>query len=319
MNRLLNSTEELKAHFATVDGNIKWPSFKSFEEDAERDVIEPAIGQDTIDVLTGNAGTLDGVKLQALELLQRSAAYLTVLNWSQTSTFRITDQALYISKGNDGVVISDKKLRDFRSHCETAGYNFLDKAIDLMERNLVLFPSYADSGVRQEQMKNFIRTAIEFSAQKNIRNSRVTFLAMRETMLDVEDHYLPVAMGAYYPVYKERFLDDDLSQPEKVLLPMIRKAVAFLTIAGSGDLPLQFTADGIFVSRLNSSMDFEQRDPADQARIQYQLDDLRDKGMRKLNELRTHLIDNATAYPDFQFTAAPDVEVNSKDSGLFIF
>lgn len=316
---LINSTVELKAHFATVDGNIAWSSLKTYLEDAERDHIEPAIGPDALIYFAGNLQGLDGVKLRVLQLLQRSAAHLTILNWSQTSPFRITDKALYISKGGDGVVISDKKLRDFRSYCETAGLNFLDQAIELMEANLVQFPAYAESGTRQEQQQCFIRTAREFSRLKSIRDSRHTFTMLRPAMLEAEDHFLPVAMGAYYQVFKERFLDDELSIAERALLPMVRKAIAFLTLATAGDLPLQFTADGIFINRYGNSIDYEQKDPAEQSRINYALADLREKGMRKVNELRQYLIDNVSSYPDFDYTPVPEEPVNDKDSGLFIF
>lgn len=319
MSNLINSTADIKAHFATIDGNMLWTSFKSFCEDAERDVVQEAIGADALTYFTGNLTGLTGVKQDVLTLLQRASAYLTVFNWSQTSLFRITDKALYIGKSGDGVIISDKKLRDFKRYCDETGNNHLDAAIDLMENNLDQFPAYAESGTRQNIQQGFIRTAKDFQKQKSIRNSRVTFLAMYTTMVDVQENRFPAVMGDYYEIFKERFLDDELSPDEKKLLPVIKKALAFLTIAESGDLPLQITGEGIFISRLNGSLDYEQKDPVDMAQLQYTLDDLRDKGNRKILELQQYLIKNAILYPDFTPPPVDDIDVNSLDSGIYVF
>lgn len=320
MANLINSVAEIKANYAAVDGNMEWDSFESYCQDVERDIIaDTAIGSDALNYFIGNLNALDGIKKDVLTRLQRASAYLTVHKWSFSAAFRLTDQALYVTKGKDGAIISDKKLRDLRTYLEETGYMHLDKAIDLMEGNLDQFPAYADSGLRQQVQQAFIRTAADFSRQKSIKDSRVTFMALYTNMLDVQDRRLPDAFGDYYELFKERFLDDELSPEEKKLLPAVKKAIAFLTLAESSDLPLQITGEGIFINRGNGSTDYEQRDPADELRIKYAFEDLRDKGNRKIQELKQYLVTNSILYPDFTPPQIEDTEVNNDCSGIIIF
>ncbi|MGY0037638.1 hypothetical protein [Pedobacter sp. NJ-S-72] len=110
MAHLINNIEELKANFSALDSNFNWPSIKSFVEDVETDIITETIGEDTLLYFQGNLTGLTGKSLQVLQTLIRSVAYLSVLRWSQTAIFRLTDKALFVAKSADGVIISDKKI-----------------------------------------------------------------------------------------------------------------------------------------------------------------------------------------------------------------
>ncbi len=321
MANLLNNKEDLKANFSGIDANFNWESIKSFVEDVERDIIAETIGDDALGYFRGNLTGLEGNPAKALQLLRRSVAYLSMLRWSQTALFRFTDKALYVSKSTDGAIISDKKLRDLRNHCEEAGFNYLDKAIAIMESNLESFPSYSDSGVRQNLLKGFIKTAHDFSLQRSINNSRITFLSMSTIMLDIQEEYLPNVMGAdYYEEIKEKYLDGDLNSDEKKLLPLIKKAVALLTVAQAcKDLPIKLSDKGLFINRYNSSSDFDQADPAAAARAQYLSDDHQDKGQRKLAELQAYLIKNVADLPGYISPATNISSHNDEHSGTYIF
>ncbi len=319
MSTLISSIEDLKSNLGAIDADMNWESMQSFVEDVERDIIAETIGDDALAYFAGNPTLTTGVFPKAFALIKRAEAYLSILKWSQTSLYRLTDKSLYIAKNTDGVVISDKKLRDLRNYCEESGFNFLDKAIGLMEANLDQFTAYAESGVRQSLLHGFIKTAADFDLQRSINKSRITFMSMSAIMLDVQDEYLVPVMGkTFYDNFKERYLDDDLTADEKKLLPLIKKAVAFLTIGRAcSELPIKITDKGLLINRYNNTQEYDQQDPASAARIDYLQEDILEKGRRKLSELTAELVANASLYTEFVPPATETNTPNDCDSGIF--
>ncbi|MGY0037637.1 DUF6712 family protein [Pedobacter sp. NJ-S-72] len=188
-----------------------------------------------------------------------------------------------------------------------------------MEANLSLFPAYAESGLRQNLLRGFIKTA-DFSLQRNINNSRMTFLSLMEIMLTVQDSVLPHVMGQeYYEVFKEKFFDDDLSLTEKKALPLIKKAIAPLTIAQAcKELPVKLNSRGLFINKFVDTKEYDQQEPADAARTQYLCDDHQEKGERRLVDLRDFLIKNAGSLPGFIPPSVISVNYNAEDSGIYL-
>ena len=320
MATLINNKVDLKANMGAIDANFTWESIKSFIEDVERDIIADSVGTDIIDWYLAHLDGLDGAQLKVYQLLCRAEAYLGIYRWSQTALYRLTDKALYIAKATDGAIISDKKLRDLRNYCQEEGFNFLDKAIRLMEASLMDFPAYADSMERLELLKGFIKTAAEFNLLRSIDNSRLSFLSMYAIMLDEQDDYLPRYMGDdFYDGFKERFLDGDLSAEETKLMPLIKKAVAMLTIArASKELPVKFTARGLFINKFADTREYDQQDPAEAARLQYLADDTFEKAERKLIELQNYLVAKADLFPGY-IAPLPDTTIlNSACDGIII-
>lgn len=320
MPMLINSIADLKANLGAIDANFNFVSIQSFIQDIERDVIADSISDDALTYFQEHLTGLSAIPATVLQLLQRADAYLSVFKWSQTALFRMTDKALYIAKSTDGVVISDKKLRDLRNYCEESGFNYLDKAISLMEANLDSFTAYADSGTRQTLMEGFIKTAIDFDYQRRINKSRLTFISIQSIMLDVQDEFLPDAMGSdYYAAFKEKYLDDELSSDEQKLLPYIKKAVAFLTISRAcNELPVKVGSKGLLINKYNDTREYDQADPATSAQIQYLSEDNEEKGKRKLIELQNYLVQNALTYPGYIAPVITPVNYNDRHSSTFL-
>ncbi|HVW97501.1 MAG TPA: DUF6712 family protein [Mucilaginibacter sp.] len=320
MATLISDIATLKSNFSGIDANFSWASIKSFVEDAERDIIADAIGDEAVTYFQENPNLNDATFQKARSLIMRAEAYLSVLRWSQTAVFRMTDKSLYVAKSSDGAIISDKKLRDLRNYCEENGYRYLDKAIATMEGAIDTFAAYRDGEARQATLQGFITTAADFNAQRRIDNSRLTFISIGAMMLDAQDEYLPPVMGAaWYVDYKSRYISGGLTVAEKKLLPIIKKAVAFLTISRAcRELPVKVGAKGLLINRYNNSNEYDQQDPADAARADFMVDDNQDKGQRKLDELKNFLVANATDYPDYIPPATPDVTENDDPcSGIY--
>lgn len=320
MPNLINSAADLKANFSALSLNFKWENISSYAQDAETDIIGKAISPEALLWFQTNLTGLAGVQLQALNWLQRSVSYLTVLKWSQTALFQFEDKALFMAKTTAGVIPSDNKLVKLRTHCSEEGFKFLDKALDLMENNLGSFDTYATSATRLELNKGFIKTAIDFSKQRNISNSRLTFLSMYYFMIDIQEEKLPdILTPAYYDLFKTAYFSDTLDAEAAKLLPFIKKALAMLTIgAACKQLPVQFNSGGLFVNRYEDHLDYGIKDPADQSRLQFLADDHDEKGERYLQQLQDYINTNFALLAGYVAPpVVPDCDVNSKDSGLF--
>jgi hypothetical protein len=317
---LINDAATLKANIGSIDANFTWGAISSFVQDVERDIITEAIGPEALLYFEGNLTLSDPTFQKALQLMQRAEAYIAIFKWSQFALYRITDKSLYVAKNGDGVIISDKKFRDFKTAAEEAGFNFLDKAIAVMEANLTTFAAYAASGTRATLMQGFIVTAADFHLQRSIDNSRLSFMSMHQIMLDVQDDFLPDILGAaYYPVFLDSFLDGDLTSDELKLLPFIKKAIAFLTVSRAvKQLPAKITSKGIMINKYNDNREYEQQEPAELARIEYLSDDSLEKGQRKLYDLKNFLVANSSLYPNFILPVTVTVTPNCADSGTFL-
>jgi hypothetical protein len=318
---LINNAAELKANFGSLSLNFTWPNISSFAGDVERDIIGAAIGTDALSWFTDGLLTLDGISKQALTYLQRAVSYLTITKWSQTALFQFEDKALFLAKTTTGAIPSDKKLYDLRRYCEEEGFKFLDKALDLMENNLASFTQYRDSDTRQALNQGFIKTAIDFSAQRNINNSRLTFLSMFYFMIDIQEDKLPELMTPeYYALFKERYMAGTLADGELKLLPLLKKGVAMHTVAAAcKQLPVQFTSGGLFLNKYDSRADYGTQDPADASRLQYLADDHSEKGDRFFSKIQVYMAANAGDLPGYVLPVVTDVNVNCEHNGIYSF
>jgi len=323
MPNLINNAADLKANFAALSLNFKWENISSYAQDAERDIIGEAISPEALAFFQANLTGLPNNQAAVLTLLQRSLAYLTILKWSQTALFQFEDKALFVAKSTTGAIISDKKLVDLRQSCEEEGFKFLDKALDLMESDLASFTEYRDSDTRAAMNEGFILTARDFSKQRSINNSRVTFMSMYYFMIDAQEAKLPDVMTpAYYALFKQRFIDATLTADELKLLPYIKKGIANLTIAAAcSQLPVQFSAGGLFINKYVSRTDYEAKDPAEIARLQFLADDHAEKGERFLLQLQQLMQDplNGLTLPGYVLPVVNNVCVNKEKYGIYQF
>jgi hypothetical protein len=319
MPNLINSSADLKANFGSLSLNFTWPNIKSYAEDAERDLIGTTIGPEALTWFQGNLNGLATVPAMALTYLQRSVSYLTLLKWSQTALFQFEDKALFLAKTTIGAIPSDKKLIDLRKYCEEEGFKFLDKAIDLMENNLASFTQYRDSPARQILNRGFIKTAVDFSQQRNINNSRLTFLSMFYFMLDIQDEKLPDVMTpVYYALFKSRYLADALTPSELKILPLVKKSIAMYTVAEAcKQLPVVFNSGGLYINKFQGRQDYEMNDPAEISRLQYLANDHNEKGERYLLQVQAYITANAADFPGYILPVVKDVKVNREKSGLY--
>jgi hypothetical protein len=103
------------------------------------------------------------------------------------------------------------------------------------------------------------------------------------------------------------------------LLPLIKKAVAFATIArASKELPVKITARGLFINKFNDAKEYDQQDPAESARLQYLSEDTYEKAERKLIELQNKLMANPSLYPGYEAPATDTTTLNCADDGIII-
>jgi hypothetical protein len=320
MARLLSNETELKANFASLDVNANFSGFKSYVEDAE-DTLADIVGYHVINSLADQKESEDPVVKRAVSFMSRAVAHLGIYIWSKTAMYKITEGVLMLVKSEKGAIISDKKLQDLHGYCQDTGYNFLDRAIKVMEGNLAKFPIYASSDERMSARRYFIQTAGDFSAYHSIGNSRITYQSLLPVMADVEERFLPVYMGEeFYMNYKEAYLNETADSDFKKLLPFIKKAIVLLTVSESFNrLPVQLKASGLFIDSFTSTTEYEQKlspDLTEKERLRAYYFNL---GESTLLKLRQYIIKNAALYPEFIPPVNTIISINSKESGLYAF
>ncbi len=159
-----------------------------------------------------------------------TAPFALMLGISELSV-RMSDSGFTVDKKEDNYVpASDKKIETLRNDLRLRGYQLLNVALDYVEKNIDIFPTWQNSIYYQRQNKNFIRNAQEFQdiGAVNIGYDRFVFDSFLPTITLIEERYLMERMGLdLFDNLKENV--DTVTGEKKLLLLYIRRFVALKT------------------------------------------------------------------------------------------
>jgi hypothetical protein len=218
--------------FLAVDLSMKEKTIRPYIKPAEEQVIR-LLGKDQYEELDdyyNNSESEDAILDALLPYVQRP-----IVNFA----YFLGLSALNVSIGNSGIAVvlnanltpaSKQRTDDLKADLEKAAYDALESLLEYLEENLNDFPLWEASDAYVYQYEYLITSARKFDELLRINRSRLTYLNWRPTMADVEFLELhPVVSKELCEELKEEIKINDVSEANLVVLPLLQKALAYLT------------------------------------------------------------------------------------------
>lgn len=189
---------------------------------------------------------------------------------------------------------------------EAAGWEAVEHLYKYLEANKATFTAWAASDQYSEFKGGFIFNAKTFDDCVKIGKSCRTFVAVKPKMANIEQWaILPVLGQTLFDQIKAQIKANTVSADNAVILPLIREAVANLTMASAFDsLNMKVDGRGITVYEASTGNESSSRIQAQMAERKEYKKNLKDTGEAILNRLAKYLNDNASTYPLFQASDA---------------
>jgi hypothetical protein len=229
---LIKDTTKLKEILSTIQVNFSPKTIMPFVEQAELKYIIEVLGQEFFDELdAANEATPTAQQEAAIVRLQKAIAYYALYDSVPFINVAIGDAGI----GASGSMNQQAAARwTVDSLSEAAAKNadvFIEQALIFLEKNANDYPTWKTSDYYTESKEMVIGTTAELSKYINIRNSRRTFLLLRNYIERATDMYLLNAIDStvYEEVMAER-ANNTLTDENAKRLKMMQKVVAQYTL-----------------------------------------------------------------------------------------
>jgi len=194
---------------------------------------------------------------------------------------------------------------NLRNYFKSTGFNGIDDVLEYLEENITVFTDFRDSEEYKSLKDNFIPDTKTFDGIYFIGGSRLTFLRLKKHINTISELALKQVLGVdNLKLIREELAKDEPAQKVKDILPVIRKALAFLSAAMlMEDSGADLTEKGLyFESKISGYNNDTKVQPSEKDRIAALIK--RDSGIGEsyLLELKNHLKDHAADWNDYVAT-----------------
>lgn len=352
--RLINDTEYDKAtvkdtdfmqFYPSVSANMKWKSLLPYADQAEKCYILPYISSayyQDLSLKYNNlpvAGVLKlctpansesfvteiPVEAQVFYYLRCASAYYTIYDAMPHINIIIGDKGIHEPAVENMAGVRQWAFKNTRWDALLKGYQFLDKAIELMEEEIddapdTAFPKYKNSDAYSVSKELIIPTAKTLSQFINIKNSRRAYMSFRPFIRNAETLYIRPLLGSdYYLELKTALKSFDTQTTEtkaaiNALLPHLQAYLAQCAIVeATPELNLYNDGDGWKVLESTDGMSMTKEAAAN--KIQHLISKAEGNMTYFRAELEGFIYENLDDYPTFKADASAnkDHEDNQED------
>jgi hypothetical protein len=310
---LFKTIEEVQAVQPTLSSS-EFDNILPFIKQAELDFIIPAISKEQYDNLSAwynTATPTDDAENEALlEKVQAALALYAYYLWIDSGQLQIGDSGIRIATTDTLKTAFQWQIDALKISVLNQAGSATDHLLDFMETNKDDYDLWSASESYTEFKDCFIVSAKDFTKiYGKLGGSRLNFLAIVGQMKKVEDFILEAELSpAFYAELREQYLDDDLSTENALLIPMIKKALAHLTMAEAfTQLVVSISENGVLnfnttAGRINSKQNLPAKDQQiTKLELQARLD-----GATYLRKLKDFLRTNIADYPTYAASDAYD-------------
>lgn len=269
---LFKTTAEIKK-FWPIIGTTKIESLLPFIETAERDYIIPFISQEQYDDLNeaynseeeGSGSSMSAEQTVLLYRVQSALAHYLFYLWIPTGQLQIGDNGIRIAVTDTLKTAFEWQIDGLKRSVLKAAGSAMDALLSYMEAHKADYSLWVASEAYTEFKDLFIPTTSLFTKlYAPLGNSRLNFLAIRSSMMMVQDFVIKAELGDdYYEELMAQHLigdateegsgQDGLTPENKKIVGLIQKALAQLTMARAF-MELSVTIDDRGIMNFNNAM-----------------------------------------------------------------
>ena len=288
-------------HQQTSDGNVM-----PYIEDAACVYLEPVISSELYEQLVTEteADSLTAANLKIIKHLRKALGYFTLYDLMPFQNVKVSNAGIATNQAQNGhfTGVRQWEKNETKAAAITKADKFLDKALTIMLSNPDDYPLWKNSEVYSVSFDLLIPTSEEFSSISQ-KITRRTFLFLVPFMRTAEHKYIRSAIGIeLLSGLKDRIINDTLTANDVIILPLIKKALAYYTLyTGASSLKLDFSTEGI---RLVSTSDgISSSTPAGKDYHEWRKERYHD-GENFLGELKNYLEKNYEDFPEYESSTA---------------
>lgn len=306
MRLIFKSIEELNEvlpipvsmNFKALEGSIdqlqtKWlvPMISKAQFDHFLDMIE---GSDSIPVLKQNA----------IRLCRMALAPIIVRESADILNINMVQGGFTVNKSEKTDVASANRVLLLKEQLTVNAQEGINQLIDFIEANENTFNLYRDSIERRERKKLFVSSVEKFnSGLPGLTINHFVYQKLRQVIEVTESRYLVKILGADLFSHLKTLISTSASLGVYApIVPFIERAIPSIVLAECID-PLNIKIDerGVYVSIIRNANEPQQTEKGEMPVIEKRL---RKYAEERMEDLASHLTENATTYPLFQNSSA---------------
>ena len=194
--------------------------------------------------------------------------------------------------------IAQWQKKDLQNTYRTKAHKALDRLLAFLDENADAFPKFKESKAYKTVNQFFILNAKEFNRYRYINDSHLVFKKLAPSMRYVENHILKPLLGDnLFDSVKMQFIDNQVDEYNKPLIPLLKEALAWLTFQdGMSDILTEIGYDGII------QLSEEGRTPIKTDLAEILAQDSHSKAHQMVFRIKQFLQDNVRDYPLFEGT-----------------
>lgn len=242
-----------KAFYPEINRSMAFLELKPYIEQAVDTYVIPYISQEQYDsVLTlyHNGTVLSTEQARFLELLQRAAAYYTVMHALPKKLGVLASMGAVQNAPNGGSTgISQWNYHNQLLSITKDADRFLDALLSYLEGHLSVFTGWAGSAAYTKGKSVYFRTVSEYQEYHGIGDSFRTFVALVPYMKKATEKYiLPIIGNGLHTELNTALLAQNTTEEQDALIHQIRRCLAEWTMyMGIPSLMVVVEHDGIKV------------------------------------------------------------------------
>lgn len=299
--------------YCSINISADFNEFSIYLKRTDYDFIEKNIGTAFYNyiqgVYTANQATYPATPTNdknAIEKLRYASAAYALYLWIPQGQVQIDSSGIRIANTDTLKTAFRWQIRDLQRSLIALANSYMEEALKYFSDNKATYTQYASAPEYSYFNDTFIKTAFEFTKYYSpLNNSRLKMMRLKPSIDKVEEFDIQaVLFPTYYAALKTAVKNGTTSAADDAILPMIKAAVANLTIARAvTDLSVSFDENG-FIEFDNVGVD----DAADSKKFSESAKKAlqsmaHQDGQAYLAKLRTYLEANKASYS--QYTSDP--------------
>jgi len=304
----IKDIDEIKK-YAGITDSTNIASFLPDLNDVEENKITSILGNALYVSLSAEylAGTIvaNSVKEKLLFKIQKALVNLALEQYSSLAQLSFSDSG--IRQMEDANFKSPKQwqIDDLRDYFFMKGYRAIDELLSFLETNKASFPTWvSDSSAYTINKKFIVSDTRSFQNYYDIKESRLTFIALQPTMRIIEMmHIMPnISIGLFNRI-KTQIEANNITADIKNILDLLQLAITQFTISRAIDTKIiELSNEGIYSRGFRSTMDnAREKIKSNSADRQNAQDSCIKIAESAMENLRIFLNENASAilYPEY--------------------
>ena len=302
--------DEIK-EYVDVNASFDYLLIKPKLVQVDREVLKLYFGFDFIDDLqtkydgttNGDITSLTPAVQKAIKLMRSISAPIATALWVTPGQLQIDNTGIFIARNEYRATAFEWQIKALIKSYMKPGYKAIEEAYYLLDKSISDYPLFASHEEYIYYKKSFIQDSKEFTRLYSpLNNSYLSYLQLRSCMNKAEENDIKnVLLTTYYEAFKTRLAAGSLTPNDKKILPMIKQAVADLTVYRAvSELGASFDENGFMEfdnttgNKVGASVKTVKGETA--TRLAYSLDV---SGNSYITQLKNYLEKNKADYSEY--------------------